>query len=346
MTKYFNKPFYLFAVSVLVVFSFYGIIQDVEADGAATSVVITVCGNDIVEAGEDCDGVELDGETCASQGYSSGTLACASNCSFDTSSCVTVIPDTTPPPSVGGGGSYIPPAPAETKVILQGKSHSNSNVTVLKDGQVVTNTGSDSGANFKIEISNITAGTYTFGIWAEDIKGLRSITFNFTVNVQENTITTISGIFIPPTITINKNNFNLDDIVNIYGSTAPLSRVEVYVSSENPMIYIVDADNSGKWGHEIAAADLGKGDHIAKAKASDPDGLLSTYSKILAFSVGEGAPAGLCAGADFNCDGRVDLIDFSIMLYWWGKDNETADLNGDRKVDLIDFSIMMYWWTG
>ena len=47
-----------------------------------------VCGNGIVEPGEDCDGVELGSETCVDLGFLSGTLACAVDCQFDTSACV------------------------------------------------------------------------------------------------------------------------------------------------------------------------------------------------------------------------------------------------------------------
>jgi hypothetical protein len=47
-----------------------------------------VCGNGIIESGEVCDGGNLGGETCQSQGFTGGTLACAANCqSFDVSGC-------------------------------------------------------------------------------------------------------------------------------------------------------------------------------------------------------------------------------------------------------------------
>lgn len=50
--------------------------------------------------------------------------------------------------------------------------------------------------------------------------------------------------------------------------------------------------------------------------------------------------------ADLNTDKKVDLVDFSILLYNWGKPkNPKADLNNDGIVDLVDFSIMLYWWT-
>ena len=34
-----------------------------------------------------CDGNDLDDETCQTQGYDLGTLACAADCHFDTTDC-------------------------------------------------------------------------------------------------------------------------------------------------------------------------------------------------------------------------------------------------------------------
>ncbi len=52
--------------------------------------------------------------------------------------------------------------------------------------------------------------------------------------------------------------------------------------------------------------------------------------------------------ADLNCDMHVDLVDFSILLYWWNSKQSgiRADINKDGIVNLIDFSILLYWWTG
>ncbi len=51
------------------------------------------CGDDEVDWGEACDGINLDGETCQSFGYAGGTLTCDDNCVFDFSAC-TNPPDT------------------------------------------------------------------------------------------------------------------------------------------------------------------------------------------------------------------------------------------------------------
>ena len=50
-----------------------------------------------------------------------------------------------------------------------------------------------------------------------------------------------------------------------------------------------------------------------------------------------------CLG-DYNSDGWVDLTDFSIMLFYWNKNNAAHDLSGDGKVNLTDFSILLFHW--
>jgi hypothetical protein len=46
-----------------------------------------VCGNNIREGSEQCDGSDLGSADCKSRGYSGGTLGCTSSCTFDTSAC-------------------------------------------------------------------------------------------------------------------------------------------------------------------------------------------------------------------------------------------------------------------
>jgi len=47
-----------------------------------------LCGNGTMDAGEECDGVNLDGETCVTQGFpEGGTLACKGNCGFNYQGC-------------------------------------------------------------------------------------------------------------------------------------------------------------------------------------------------------------------------------------------------------------------
>lgn len=61
----------------------------------APIVVEPVCGNKIKEAGEACDGTDLGSTTCLTQGFASGTLTCNTNCTINTTACVSATPPTT-----------------------------------------------------------------------------------------------------------------------------------------------------------------------------------------------------------------------------------------------------------
>ena len=50
--------------------------------------------------------------------------------------------------------------------------------------------------------------------------------------------------------------------------------------------------------------------------------------------------------ADLHNGCKVNLVDFSILAYWFNRPSPSAvaDLNGDGKVNLTDFSILAYYW--
>jgi hypothetical protein len=50
--------------------------------------------------------------------------------------------------------------------------------------------------------------------------------------------------------------------------------------------------------------------------------------------------------ADINRDGRVNILDASIMMDYWGKRYPRADLNKNGIVDIYDASILIQKWTG
>ncbi len=58
--------------------------------------------------------------------------------------------------------------------------------------------------------------------------------------------------------------------------------------------------------------------------------------------------SGASIGADLNGDGKVNSVDFSIMLAFWKTTgpfkNPAADINQDGQVNSIDFSILLYQW--
>ncbi|MCD4762343.1 hypothetical protein K8R32_05300, partial [bacterium] len=92
--------------------------------------------------------------------------------------------------------------------------------------------------------------------------------------------------------------------------------------------------------------DLTNGKYRVKARSQIESIGYSEFGIVLDLSIGGVIDVGECQGADLNKDGRVNITDFSILLYYWSTDDACADQNSDGNVDLTDFSIMMFYWTG
>lgn len=63
-------------------------VADTSSGGQVDSGPVGNCGNGVIDAGEQCDGADLQGFDCNSLGLNGGTLACdPMMCTFDTSMC-------------------------------------------------------------------------------------------------------------------------------------------------------------------------------------------------------------------------------------------------------------------
>ena len=58
-------------------------------DKGAADAPGSTCGNGKVDGKEACDGADLGGKTCNTEGFAAGTLACSKLCTLDTSKCTT-----------------------------------------------------------------------------------------------------------------------------------------------------------------------------------------------------------------------------------------------------------------
>jgi len=68
----------------------------------------STCGDNIIEGTEDCDGTNLGGATCESEGQGTGDLSCNSNCTFDYSGCSSPTASYTITSSHGSNGTIFP----------------------------------------------------------------------------------------------------------------------------------------------------------------------------------------------------------------------------------------------
>lgn len=276
-----------------------------------------------------------------------------------TSTQVSAIPvGGTPPPSGGGGGGGgtggVPSNP--TQVIFSGRAYPKSTVTLLQDAQVVASTVAGQDARFTISLSGVTPGNYIYSVYSEDNNGLRSSLLSFPVGVTAGVTTNVGGIFITPTIDVDKSEVKRGEDIIIFGQTAPLSQITISVNSAEEFFEKRTLDDSGVYLVNFDTSVLEMGEHHTKAKTA-LGGEISSFSKVVGFIVGTktvfAKDKKTFLKGDLNKDGRVNLLDFSIGAYWYKSRLSTAfkaieieRLNGDGRMDLLDFSIMAFYWTG
>jgi len=362
------------------------VIDKADAANISTNVRISVCGDAVVTGVEICDaGVgfntgdysgSIAGRVCSSDCMSWGPYCGDSilqarfseecddgnNVSEDYCSLSCTAEDIptgggqSGSPQVGsipGGGGFTGAIPSyiETKVLIRGKAYPNSNVNILLDGAVLGIVKADTNADFLFSTTDITPGTATFGFWAEDQGGLRSVAFTATFDVAKSAVTTVDGVFLPPTIDVSASQLKAGELITISGQSVPDVQVFTQVHSEDKTIVQAETGETGEWAVQLDTASLEPDIfHTAKAyfelEALGEGVIQSGFSRSISFFVGNGSAPNNNTSADINGDGKVNLIDFSIFLIYWGGSEIKADFNLDGSVDLADFSIMLFYWTG
>lgn len=252
----------------------------------------------------------------------------------------------------GSGGSSSGTGGIFTGVKFVGRAYPLSTVVVLKDGQQIVSTIAGPDAHFEIVVSGLSPSTYTFSVWSEDSLGRRSTLFTFPMMITQGVQATISGIFLAPTIDTDKVQVKQGDTVSIFGQTAPNSNVTINVNSLVPHFFQVPSDSGGAYLFNLDTSILEYGDHSAKSKASYTNEV-SQYGKLTYFKVGSetiirNQTNTTYIDADLNQDGYVNIVDFSILAFWYKKNQPPAyvDLSKDGVVTIVDFSIMAFYWTG
>ena len=269
-------------------------------------------------------------------------------------------PTPTPPPSGGGGGGIFFPS---TRVLIKGRAYPAADIVIFQDGTTAATPKADVNGNFQSELE-VVGGIYTFSLYAIDSDNRRSLTTSFTTNVPNGRTTTISDVVIAPTIGADKSQVKFGNDIKFFGAAYPKSAINVIINSETAMADKTASDKFGLWTYTLNSSVLERGDHTTKSQTVTPDSLLSPFSESLAFSVGDadvlfGKLRGLLPQApgvqacnkngDINNDGKINIVDFSIMLFFWNQrtpKNPCADINKDGIVNIFDFSIMLFWWTG
>jgi cysteine-rich repeat protein len=249
----------------------------------------------------------------------------------------------------GGGGGGSPREQGTTQVSITGIGYPGTTVNFLLDTKTIGSVRTNNLGRF--EFATVASpGTATLGIWSNDSSGRRSITVNNTFDVTQGAVTNVSGLTVPPTIFVQNPRIIPGTPLVVVGQTIPNARVEIHFN-QSVIIASTTSGSDGQYSLSYNTNALARAQYTIKARSvtgTAPLFTQSSFSSSVQLFVGVDGAAS--TPSDLNRDGKIDLIDFSILIFWWqtagGDSDPPADISGNGRVSLEDFSILLFNWTG
>ena len=221
---------------------------------------------------------------------------------------------------------------------------------IINDGSVVLGTAYTGLDGYYSRLfTGIPGGTHSMSFYGIDQDNRNTSTISVDIDTPEYQRTTLTDQLLSPTLQVNDISITPGEAIYATGSAAPNTTINIFTDS--PLrSYTTTASSSGEWSYTISdSGNYSPGDYRLYTMAQTAIGIQSIFSPAIMFTIsgtqGTGGTAcGDISEGDLNCDSSINLVDFSILMYYWGTDSEAADISLDGVVDLTDFSIMMYYW--
>ncbi len=225
-------------------------------------------------------------------------------------------------------------------------------VTMTEGGSVVGTNQSSSTGFFNFPLTGLSPGPHTYSFVSTDQQNLGTSSSSISLFLLAGSLSTFTGLLLSPSITIDKTTIDPGATITVSGSAKPSSTINIFL--EAPLrSYATTTDANGAWSFTVVSSEtlsLTPGQYRIYTNVQDSLSDLSITSPTTNFTVNSPSsnnppPACDISHGDLNCDGRTNLVDFSILLFHWQTNHRVADINSDGRVNLTDFSIMMFYFV-
>jgi hypothetical protein len=234
-----------------------------------------------------------------------------------------------------------------TKLKVDGFTAPNAFLTFTENSAVVGTVVAKADGTFEqtLQFPDVTM-TRTVSIVADN-GSQQTPTTTFTATLNAFNETDVANLVLPTFIDVTPLKVPFGTTVTALGMSTPGSLVRLFIQSPLASSDLT-AGSDGKWQGDLNAlfGQLQKGTYTAYARVYVNGSYQSNLSRQISFDV---IDSDQCADrrSDLNCDGKVDITDVGILIYYWGTTSagQKADINKDGVVDVSDVGIMVYDWT-
>lgn len=252
------------------------------------------------------------------------------------------------PVNPNGAVNLTPLLIPETAVRFSGYAYPNALVSISKQGILALSVYADDSGYFTATLEEEYDETILYSVIARDVLGNRSLLLNYPIAIQVGYLTHLSGILFAPTVVLDKRETVLNGDIVISGYALPNREIDIIINGNQQKIFEKKTNSDGTYKYTLNLSNLSKGEYTISVKYKNDERL----SKLVKFYIGDKTLLNEdvieTLPGDCNTDGVINLIDFSVLAFWYKKPNPPicVDVKRDNIVDLIDFSILAYFWTG
>lgn len=163
----------------------------------------------------------------------------------------------------------------DTRISFDGYSSPGAFITIKQNSSVVGTTVADASGNWNKTVDADNPGIQSFDLYATDSTNISTPTLSYSVNLTANTLTTISNIVFPSTISITG--------LTLSGQTNPSGSLTLLVSDGTT--FIIPVTPSGEWSFTIPSTSFTAGTYTAYLTLTMPGNYISLSSDTISFLV-------------------------------------------------------------
>ncbi len=258
-------------------------------------------------------------------------------------------PEAVPPIATDRGGSGRRRDTGE--VLVSGWAAPREELAIYLDGEAVHEMPAGVDGSFSVRLTTVPVGSYAVGVMPTDF-ARRVPMYAKTVEVVDGEVAE-AMILVPAIVEVSAVQVDRGGLLTVQGYAAPGALADFWVDGVFMPHLSMEVGTNGAFAVALESSDLAVGEHTIQVAIS-LNGLTSGLSIAKEVIVSEGIiEIPTACNADVNDDGSVNLVDFVALRAWFrlpltdeAKAIESRCFNGDQTVDMIDFSILTYYWTG
>lgn len=277
--------------------------------------------------------------------YNTFAFDIVSNENVSISASVGVVNNNNSGGSGNGGGNFL--NLSQTSILFSGFAYPDAIVTLLVDGIQKTSVKASKDSFFSITLFDSYDNNTLYTLFAKDIAGERSVLLNYPIFIKKGYNTFVNNIIFSPTISTDKLEIKEGDYLSISGYAMNNEDLLISFEGEIDVVFQVKSNQYGKYNLTLPMTDFPLGNYFVFTKYKN----YNRISKLVRFSITNqnvlNTKAVSSIPGDCNRDSVINLVDFSVLSFWFKRTNPPVclDANEDKIINLKDFSILAFYWT-